>query len=475
MATGDALTMESLPNVPSETRNRSPSQSPRRNTRHTKGLSLNFPILLPPQQLFPTSSPTTASPTTALIASPRRKAGSGPSAQHPAQSACRTSNDFLTSVATQERKVLELREELTKADVELTALKKQWATYEADKKQDEVRQFRRMAVPPDELPNPTATASTDQEEERRKRKALAEMSNMNGLARTDSTILSGRGSKRVFEGKHTRALSLLSPASTKPPPGRLIDELVASDENPHNEDSASNQQPGKPSLSHMPTLDGLASPECLHIGFGKTYKNLAGNRRSLEPGAADEFIKQGRQVVDGVREGLWTFLEDIRQATVGNEAANRPTRPQKHMRHGKHPHAMQRKIKTGKTSNTTITKDNSFWSEFGIETPKKNEMTGKESPTIPGAMKSSSVPRSLPILLEGAPGNANEDIWDDWESPSSAKKKTQAEASPLDMDRVPWPVLKKTTPSKLNRTASEMLRKGQDGDDSDARATNVQT
>ena len=465
MTTVDTLKHEYGGSTLSGMENMSRSQSPTRMTRHAKGLSLSFPILLPTQQPSGTSSPTTTSPTNAIAtASPRLRPRPAPSAQEPVQSASRTSADFLTLVAAQERKVLEIREELAKADAELTALKKQWAIYEANKKRDEVRHVRRMAVRLDQVPSPTFPNRADAEEERQRRRALVEMSNSNGHTRAESTKLDRRGSKRVFEGKHTRALSLLSPTSTKPASGRSIDELVGLAENRQSEDSASDHQPGTPSLSRMPTLDGLVSPENLQLGFGKTYTDLAGSKGPLPPGAADVFMKQGKQVVDGVREGLWTFFEDIRQATVGDEAVNGPVTQQRRPRPGKPHHPTRRKSKAGKASHNAVTKTDSFWGEFGLDTPKKNQRPRGESSTTKIPQKSSIDSRTPPDLLEDTRGNEIAEDWDNWESPSSARKRTQTEPTPLDTDGLPWPELKKLTPSKLNRTASDMMREWRNGD-----------
>ena len=390
-----------------------------------------------------------------------------PTMQDTTPSTRRTSADFLTLVAAQERRVLELREELAKADAELTSLKRQWAIYEANKKREEVRQVKRMVVPMDEVPSPTSKDKKDVEEERRRRRALVEMTNnANGHAQADTTKLGRRGSKRVFEGKHTRTLSLLSPSSTKPASGRSIDELVAPDENRLGED-ASGQQLGTPSLSRMPTLDGLVSPDNLQLGFGTTYKDLATHRRSLPPAAADIFMKQGRQVVDGMREGLWTFFEDIRQATVGDEAVNGPVRQQRHSSRGKHPEPKRRKSKPGKTTNRVLPQDDAFWKEFGLETPQKNVDHEQESRAAHVQQKSSTDSQNPPDLLEdaGTHGDEHEDDWDNWESPKSARKGLQVEAAPLDSDGLPWPELKKLTPSKLNRTASDLMREWRDGEE----------
>jgi septal ring factor EnvC (AmiA/AmiB activator) len=54
------------------------------------------------------------------------------------------SNGFLVALAGQERRVLELKEELQKAEDELKRLKKQWAHHEAHKKKAEIRHVEQL-------------------------------------------------------------------------------------------------------------------------------------------------------------------------------------------------------------------------------------------------------------------------------------------------------------------------------------------
>jgi Domain of unknown function (DUF4048) len=458
MVTTDVFTSDPSMPPPAQPQDRSRSQSPQRNARHAKGLSLNVPILLPTQYPSAANSPGTASPTNAsTITPPTTKNGLILANKEAAQSYSGTNPDFLTLVAAHERRVLELREELAKADAELTTLKKQWAVYEANKKRDEVRQVRNMAVPLGDVPSHglTAVDQGELEEERRRRKTLVEM-NANttaGQIPQDPHIKPGRrGSKRVFGGRHTKTLSLLSPTSTKPASIRSLDDLIAPDESCQSEQPFTNPHVGTTSLSRMPTLDGLVSPD-------KTYQSLAAHRRSLPPGAADMFMKQSKQVVDGVREGLWTFFEDIRQATVGDEAVNGPVTRPGASRQSKHPPRPTRtKRKPGKPQ--PALKDDSFWTEFGLATPKRSE-TGKENAT--GHLQQNSTDSQIPPgLLEDVHGDENDDDWENWESPASIRKQPLARAAPTGGEGLPWPELKKLTPSKLTRTASDLMREWQD-------------
>ena len=441
------------------------SCSPKRNRRHNKGLSLNFPILLPSNIASPSSSPRSASPTrTSARAMLHLKADSSPSLGQPASPKSRTSPDFLTLVAGQERRVLELREELLKAETELGTLKKQWAVFEANKKRDEVRQNRKMAVPLDQVPSPTSKNGDEVEEERRRRRALVEMNNVHSHAAT--TGPGRKGTQRVFEGGHTRTLSLLSPASQKANQGAQpssIDQLMrTANEVPENNE-ISRQSPGKVSPPRTTTFEDLMSPEGLQAGFGTTYKELAAHRKSLPPGvAADMFMKQSKQMVDGVKEGLWTFWEDMRQATIGDEAmASNDPRASKQVK--SHPARSRSKISKTSSSTQGQQKEESFWREFGVDTPQKSVAKAHREPLANGhiSQKTSTDSQKPPDLLKDSGDHeyANGvDDWDDWESPISTKHHVRSKGMPVDGDGLPWPELQKDTPSKLTRTVSDLMR-----------------
>ena len=445
------------------------SCSPKRNFRHNKGLSLNFPILLPSNIATQSSSPRSASPTrSSARAMHHSQADSSPSLGQPASPKSRTSTDFLTLVAGQERRVLELREELLKAETELGTLKKQWAVFEANKKRDEVRQNRKMSVPLDSVPSPTSKNADEVEEERRRRRALVEMNNMH--SHTATTGPGRKGTQRVFEGGHTRTLSLLSPASQKANQGAQptsIDQLMRTTNDVPENTEISRQSPGKVSPPRTTTFEDLMSPEGLQAGFGKTYKELAAHRKPLPPGvAADLFMKQSKQMVDGVKEGLWTFWEDMRQATIGDEAmASHDPRAGKQVRS----QPARTRSKTSKTSASEHgrQKEESFWREFGVDTPQKHLGKDSREPLANGhvSQKTSTDSQKPPDLLKDSGDHeyANGvDDWDDWESPISTKHHIPSKGMPVDGHGLPWPELQKDTPSKLTRTVSDLMRDWQD-------------
>jgi len=196
-------------------------------------------------------------------------------------------NDFITAIASQERRVLELREELTRAESELTKLKKQWATHEAHKKRAEIRN----AEPLRQI-NSTADGQEDSVTRRSldldRRKALL-------LSQQSQQSTPTQNRRRVFRGGHARTLSLLSP--TKANDGFAV---------------------------HEDTPDVLKSPvKDLDFPYINRYAPIVPAQLSKRASWAPRSVHQAsgvKQIADDLKAGLWTFMEDIRQATVGDEA-----------------------------------------------------------------------------------------------------------------------------------------------------------
>ncbi|EXJ69965.1 uncharacterized protein A1O5_07038 [Cladophialophora psammophila CBS 110553] len=464
-----------------------PTLAPTTNTtaprRHTKGLSLNFPILVPTNvstSLSPTIGSGVQSPVESARSSPRTRGAPfkspDPAAEPQEKTKTRGSAEFLTLLAAQERRVLELKEELQRAEADLLVLKKQWAAYEANKKRDEVRQVKKLqpVALDDVVGGEGAVAEEDLDEERRRKRALVERNYTNQAASANNTGSIGlvrKGSKRVFEGgRHTRTLSLLSPTSTK----GVLKHAEEAKGTKDGMTEADSEQASRPSLSRMATLDSLISGDALHLGFGKTYKELAAHRRSLPPVAADLLVKQGKQVYDGVREGLWTFFEDIRQATVGEEGINGTAAQQRPVR------SSQRKVRRKSSDKPAKpnSKDNtenpnsrsmepSFWREFGLDTPQKSSTRPMAAEKSNGHVqqKSSTDSSNTPSLLPDLNDNDEvEDGWDAWDSPMSNREPPivgmgEMRQKPEDVESgLPWPELERITPSKLTRTVSDLMK-----------------
>ncbi|KAH6655121.1 hypothetical protein BKA67DRAFT_226789 [Truncatella angustata] len=187
-------------------------------------------------------------------------------------------NDFIVAIAAQERRVLELREELSRAEAELKTLKTRWNSSEAHKIRTTIRKrepVRPVPTGADALgasDSPTNRRSLDIE--RKKALLLA-----NGTPREFK--------RRVMRGGHTRTLSLLSPTKSE------------HDISIHND------------------VDTLRSPDALRSSpdfppVHLTKRATWAPRQSSPPNGV-------KQIAQDFRQGLWTFVEDLRQATVGDE------------------------------------------------------------------------------------------------------------------------------------------------------------
>jgi len=324
---------------------------------------------------------------------------------------------FLTALASQERKVLELREELQRAEAELTNLKKHWAQHEANRKKNELRHVERLQP----LSPPLARIDTDHGGTLSSRPS-ADRLERRATLRSD---LPRKPKQRVFSGsRHTRTLSLLSPGSANPDATPFTTLEVAF--------SPSEIGADVPPLSRSSTMPSVA--EDAAATFTKTYKDLATASRSMPAAPREVLVKTGKQMANDLKDGLWTFFEDIRQATVGEEGISgtesrttapsastpaglrrqsskvtsrekqRASDPQKP---GKDNGSLQNEaLGKGRSRGKTDEADSSsFWREFGVDTPKL-----KDQPD-PG-LRTTTQPSLLDI----------DDSWDAWDSPTSQQK-----------------------------------------------------
>ncbi|KAI0552159.1 hypothetical protein F4679DRAFT_536135 [Xylaria curta] len=200
------------------------------------------------------------------------------------------SDHFIVAIAAQERRVLELRDELTRAEAELKKLQRQWTISEACKKRppNTTAEPLRALAPAASLrgsseDNPAAKRSSELE----RRKAIL-------LAQSQGTT--PRHKRTVFRGSHTRTLSLLSPTNS-------VGDVSA------HEDSVCS--PGSSYMSPPPSSSSI--------------RHAANKRATWAPYQTVQPSTGVKQLANDFKQGLWTFVEDLRQATVGDEAISGTT------------------------------------------------------------------------------------------------------------------------------------------------------
>ncbi|KAJ5737761.1 uncharacterized protein N7483_002886 [Penicillium malachiteum] len=518
--------------------------------RHAKRLTLNFPINLPLNQT-PTATPdsTIASPGSMT---PVTQSSTRPSPALPAGSipfdAQDDGYDFLRAIASQERKVMELREELQRAESDLSTLKKQWALSEKSKKRTEINLHAEPLIPlrsPDLKGTEAGSSSSSHRREqsmssvgssvvpqgRVSRELEWERRSSIRAAATAGTSISSNG-RRVFQGSHTRTLSLLSPvtvtgpSSTSPsfadnervgrtPRSATLPSVERNNNNNHN--AATNMM--------INPIDESQVPEHL----------LSQWRKTMPPPSREALMRTGKQMASDLREGLWTFLEDIRQATVGEEGINgtesRTMSPPNSSLSSSNPRKRSSIAKSqsrerlsvvggvsrssssssrgkGQAAEPTTGKDSkpadiatSFWHEFGVDSPAQKSPGARRNPSEKTADATTPRGENEPDHLDHHSGSLvnnmedddTADNWDVWDTPLSGSKtrhtpsssrstveskrdqspttrgsspRTSAsfgEWNPLtaapesNTETIPWPTITKLAPSKLQRTASNLM------------------
>lgn len=453
--------------------------------RQGKRLSLQFPI-----------QPTTAGSSSPQISSPRSRPQSWIAAPSPAPSpdAASAELNILNVIAAQERYVLELREELTKADQDLKMLKKHYATQEVVKQRDSLRKLTKLQPLNTTLANFSDLDDLDgsntwMQKEMERRKALLS-------ARTTQ-----RGGK-VFSGsRHLRTLSLLSP--DKPYSPSFPQPLDLGNDEPPTPATSSISASQRPSPLPRNTTSPDIANHIANTVNGERY-DLGG----LSNIQREALLRTGKQMANDFKDGFFTFIEDIRQATVGDDAAdagavlgaaqaqdgsakglrksaeNRPT--------------LNRAASSKKTAPSKVDIGDEFWKEHGLSEPKASPTHKKTHP-----LKQTRTPQR-----QTQKGDDFES-WDNWETPNehvhAAKEAGEANSSdeseapsspvsnqassrtstryhskrhdskastltasssvgdePLRRDpkrnSIPWPELSKLSPSQLKRTASHLMK-----------------
>lgn len=236
-------------------------------SRVTNRLSLTLPIAPPtsdPSRPAPLSATTSSIPPTPVETS----TVTSPS----------DANEFIIAIAAQERRVLELREELVRAEADLVALKKQWTSKEPHHKRGASTHVDlQRNLTPGAIDDDTAASRRSVELDRRK----LLLQNQNQGTPTQNR-------RRVLRGGHTRTLSLLSPARTN-------SEFSVHEDN--------GQEEMKP-----PSLDRRTA---------QLTNPALSKRASWQPRSAQN--SPVPQLVEDFKLGLRAFVEDIRQITVGDE------------------------------------------------------------------------------------------------------------------------------------------------------------
>lgn len=457
----------------------------------TPGRLNRFSMQFPVQPATREQSPSRPS------SSPTKDAAPAP----PTPNAAPSDANFLTAIAAQERKVLELKEELQRAEAELTKLKKSWANHEAYKKKNEVRMLAKLE-PVNTTAPATPVAQDDEDgpgawlqQEMERRKAL-----LSGTRTSNRTVFSG--------SRHTRTLSLLSPTRTTEAPSPLLQHPPRQDSLPPSAKQSVESE--RPQLPHRNSLLSRTSSASATPDVSAEVDKTADVEIDLTQANVDRevLIKHGKKMATDFKDGLWTFWEDLRQATVGDEATQvlppngrRQSSKETLRQSYRDSSRASRGSATSKASTETrrpptrspvnrrpspaqvqeepslIDTSGTFWTEHGLTIPQATPAPVKK------ASKHTKTPSMAPSVASSA------DAWDTWDehspkdsrSSSSATSESVTQASTnatsprhsaatsrdephqpehvegKEKEPLPWPALSKLRPTSLRRTASHLM------------------
>ncbi|KAI1098331.1 hypothetical protein F4804DRAFT_338307 [Jackrogersella minutella] len=420
----------------SETSQTRSTRSTSTTSRNSHRLSLTLPIA-PPNSFPSRPTPTTSVPPTPIETS--------------ALNSPTDPNDFIVAIASQERRVLELREELGRAEDELRKLRRQWTTSAAYRKRASNRNVEPLQAMASVLDaqwgyEDNTPVRFNSELERRKAILLAQSQ---GATREHK--------RTVIRGGHTRTLSLLSPTKS------------------------ANGDDGLRSADPYSRPSQIPSPAPIN-------KRATWAPRQSQP-------QHGmKQMANELKQGLWTFVEDLRQATVGDEAISGTTHRTSEMvsRLGRMD-GDQDTIRASTSSRGRIPFHDE--SDESVETPSR-QSTGSFSDRYQHR-RTASKPESkakkhfswTPLPMD----SFNDEDWSNWESPNAKtarwsgstvngdiitaiperinesegtlrRKQSRSELrspspqTPSKLEEIPQAILNRLTPSNLKNTTSNFIK-----------------
>ncbi|KAI1390975.1 uncharacterized protein F4822DRAFT_426828 [Hypoxylon trugodes] len=357
------LSLLSSPPPLSETSQTRSARSTSTTSRNSNRLSLTLPIA-PPNSIPSRPTPSSSVPPTPI--------------DTPALGSPTDPNDFIVAIAAQERRVLELREELGRAEMELRRLKKQWTSSAAYRKRAANRNIEPLQ----------AMTSTDGQDENANMRFNSELERRKAILRAQSqgAQATPRETKRtVIRGGHTRTLSLLSP--TQPTNGDNV----------------------------LRSADPYTKPEPI---FSPTPLN---KRATWAPRQSQPTTHGMKQMANELRQGLWTFVEDLRQATVGDEAISGTTHRTSDM--VSRLSRMENDQDTIRASTSAVNRGRIPFdpeSDSGMETPSR-QSTGSFSDRFQHRRTMSKPEPKEKKRFSWTPltfDSFDDDDWSNWESPN---------------------------------------------------------
>ncbi|CAD6500248.1 BgTH12-07429 [Blumeria graminis f. sp. triticale] len=352
-----------------------------------KRMSLSFPVALniPDHESTDTTSPLVATQTFASVATETVLSPADP-------------NSFLVALAGQERRVLELREELNKAEEDLRILKQKWKSYEAQRKRGQESNIE--LLPSSSIPRSARGHDSDfgvvnrRHIEADRRKALIETLNI------------PKESRRTFSGAHTRTLSLLSPERSN---FNQLSPIASALEKKSSEHTSLHRRNTTVSSSSQvsPEIYSTLSRNSCHSN------NVASGTKHL--------VEMAEDVKRGFKSGMLTFWEDLRQATVGDEGVN-GTASTYYTHADSNPRDLRKSRRAG-TLNTDNSKRGSPSNNIMPQTPElaTSDARPLSNTNLPVSYREMKAPtgskRPKPVSVVAPIIDELDDPWSIWDSP----------------------------------------------------------
>ncbi|KAK9375979.1 uncharacterized protein V1513DRAFT_441451 [Lipomyces chichibuensis] len=214
------------------------------------------------------------------------------------------STDFLTLLATKQRRVLELREELSKAEVDLKELQQQWSAHE-DRTRRSV-QLQAVTGLPNGARNRLSFDSSRLGNNGRKTMSTGLTSDPSITTNTDNRREGGTGFGRLL----SQSFPFPSPPKTAPSGRPFAPRTSSLNDTVSTPGSVSTATPGPIN----------------YTGINEDFEYDFDNNNNVNiPIRADEVIHMGRKLAEGINNHLWNLFDDIKQAAIGEDLSAGPT------------------------------------------------------------------------------------------------------------------------------------------------------
>lgn len=277
-------------------------------------------------------------------------------------------NEFIIAIAAQERRVLELREDLARAEADLASLKRQWT--------DTGSFFKPGVIHHAEMPGNSVPGALDDDAIGPRRSADLDRRKLLYQTQSQNQGTPTQGNRRrLFRGGHTRTLSLLSPARSN---------------------------------SEFETHGlGIPDPTSAQLANPALLKRASWQPRSVQNSPIVP------QIVEDFKLGLRAFVEDIRHITIGDEHVSSPSP-------ARSPSALQQSSAANRGPGGGLGRSRMGFTPIGpsssVSTPTPASRFG-----APGFEKTKTV-KAKPFSW--APlgfDHMDDNDWSNWESPGPTK------------------------------------------------------